>query len=270
MKNPIIISGPCAVESRNQIMSCALSLQERKIEIIRASLWKPRTKPSFDGVGENGIPWFSEITKLGLTAATEVLTPDHVSSLANGINNSEGNLKNVLLWIGSRNQNHFIQQEIAKRILNEFPKEVKLLIKNQPWKEDEHWFGIVEYILNSGFGKDRIILCHRGFSHNDLTQTENFRNPPDFNLAMNVKLKTGLPMLIDPSHIGGTIENVFLAVNQSKVYDFDGLMVEVHSTPTEAKTDPEQQLSFAQFDKLITNYNSRSSNPKWKEIIQQN
>lgn len=249
-KQKIIIAGPCAAESREQILECAMSLKKQGIRIIRASLWKPRTQPGFEGVGTKGIPWLSEATSLGMTVATEILLPNQLTQLIHGIS-KKGDLSKVLLWIGSRNQNHLIQREIAKIIKEKMPKNVKLLIKNQAWADERHWLGIVDHIVGSGISPKRLILCHRGFSSNGQNNPENFRNMPDFEMAMRVKEKTGLPMLIDPSHIGGSVENVFKVINMTEEFDFDGMMVEVHPKPIEAQSDAKQQLTFRELNSLL-------------------
>jgi len=249
-KQKIIIAGPCAAESREQVVNCALALKKQGIKTMRASLWKPRTKPGFEGMGAKGIPWLAEVTNLGITVATEILLPEQLTRLIRVIG-KKGDLKKVLLWIGSRNQNHLIQREIAKIIKEKMPKTVKLLIKNQAWTDERHWLGIVDHILGSGISPKRLILCHRGFSPNNQKNPENLRNLPDFEMAMRVKEKTGLPMLIDPSHIGGTVENVFKVAKQSADFDFDGMMAEVHPEPKIAKSDAKQQLTFKELDKLL-------------------
>ena len=249
-KQKIIIAGPCAAESREQVINCALALKKQGIKTMRASLWKPRTKPGFEGVGAKGIPWLAEVTNLGITVATEILLPTQLTRLIRVIG-KKGDLRKVLLWIGSRNQNHLIQREIAKIIKEKLPKTVKLLIKNQAWADERHWLGIVDHILGSGISPKRLILCHRGFSPNNQKNPENLRNLPDFEMAMRVKKKTGLPMLIDPSHIGGTVENVFLIMEKAKQYNFDGAMIEVHPEPKIAKSDAKQQLTFKELDKLL-------------------
>ena len=109
-KQKIIIAGPCAAESREQVINCALSLKKQGIKIMRASLWKPRTAPGFEGVGAKGISWLAEATNMGITVATEILLPHQLTQLIRGIG-KKGDLSKVLLWIGSRNQNHLIQRE---------------------------------------------------------------------------------------------------------------------------------------------------------------
>ena len=249
-KQKIIIAGPCAAESREQVVNCALALKKQGIKTMRASLWKPRTKPGFEGMGAKGIPWLAEVTNLGITVATEILLPEQLTHLIRVID-KKGDLRKVLLWIGSRNQNHLIQREIAKIIKEKMPKNVKLLIKNQAWADERHWLGIVDHILGSGISPKRLILCHRGFSSNNQNNPENLRNLPDFEMAMRVKKKTELPMLIDPSHIGGSVENVFKVTKRSADFDFDGMMVEVHPEPKIAKSDAKQQLTFKELDKLL-------------------
>lgn len=248
----IIIAGPCAAESKDQVLKCASALKERGIEMMRASLWKPRTKPGFEGVGLAGSSWFAEATKLGITIGTEILLPDQVTGLIDGISDHNGDPTKMFLWLGSRNQNHIIQREIARRILEETPSNVRLLIKNQPWSDEAHWLGIVDHVVGAGIEPERIILCHRGFSPNGQSNPDNFRNLPDFDMAMRVKEVTGLPMLLDPSHIGGSVENVFKAVEMAADCDFDGLMIEVHSNPSDAQTDAKQQLTFQELDRLLT------------------
>jgi len=248
-KQKIIIAGPCAAESEEQVINCAKELKKRDIKIMQGSLWKPRTSPGFEGVGEKGIDWFAQVTKMGITMATEVLFPDQVTQVLKIIK-KKGNPNKILFWIGSRNQNHYLQREIARKIKDEAPKSVKLLIKNQPWREERHWLGIVDHIFSSGLAKERIILNHRGFS----PKGENpfgLRNLPDFEMAMKVKNLTGLPMIIDPSHIGGTVENVFLIMEKAKQYNFDGAMIEVHPEPKIAKSDAKQQLTFKELDKIL-------------------
>jgi len=248
--NKIIIAGPCAAESQEQVINSAKELKKRGIKIMRASLWKPRTNPGFDGVGERGISWLAEATKIGLIIASEVLFPEQVNQVIKAIA-KKGDPRKILFWLGSRNQNHQIQRLISLRIKKEAPSQVKLLIKNQPWLDEDHWLGIVGHVLGSGISPNRVILCHRGFSPNGGENPHNMRNIPDYEMAMRVKKRTGLLMIIDPSHSGGSVPNVFKVVKESRKYNFDGMMVEVHPNPEKAKTDKKQQLNFSQFDRLL-------------------
>lgn len=250
----MIIAGPCSAESETQVMESAHMAQQRGLTHLRASLWKPRTEPGFDGVGKAGIPWFAEIALMGLVPATEALTAENAESVINAIS---GRLnRNVLVWIGSRNQNHKEQQEIGQVVKGD-PNTI-LLIKNQPWEDERHWLGIVKHVVHGGADPNQILLCHRGFA----PARNGFRNPPDFDMAMRVKETTGLPMLIDPSHIGGSIEKVLEIARQASHFEvngvtFDGLMVEVHPDPTQALTDKAQQLSWREFDHLLDEVRGR-------------
>ncbi|PIS16050.1 hypothetical protein COT62_00445 [Candidatus Roizmanbacteria bacterium CG09_land_8_20_14_0_10_41_9] len=246
----IIIAGPCAAESRKQVLETAVSMKERNIPIVRASLWKPRTKPGFDGVGADGIPWLAEATKMGVTVATEVLLPNHVTEVLNGIK-GDGDPSQVLFWLGSRNQSHLIQREVASRMKEEAPETVKLMIKNQPWNDMNHWLGIVDHVTDAGFPPERILLCHRGFYPNGGENPMGLRNIPDFEMAMRVRELTGLPMLVDLSHIAGSVDKVPLVANEARQYDMDGYMIEVHPNPSVAKSDAKQQLNINEFDRLL-------------------
>ncbi len=238
----IIIAGPCAAESKKQIQLSIREARKRKIKFLRAPLWKPRTKPGFDGIKEKGINLLLEIKKAGIIPATEVITPEHAETVINALPNSK-----IVLWLGARNQNHFVQKKIARIVSKN--KNAFLLVKNQAWPNEEHWLGVVEHIRETEIKKENIILCHRGFFPS-ADNPNNYRNLPDYEMALKVKKKTNLPMLIDPSHIGGSVTNVFKTVREIKKYSFDGVMIEVHPKPSHALTDKNQQLSWNDFDLL--------------------
>jgi len=240
------------MESREQLLTCVSVFKEMGIEEMRGCAFKPRTRPGeFEGVKLRGGPWIAEATKLGMTVGTEVLMPQNVTGLIESVEKNNGDSTKLLFWLGSRNQNQEVQRGIAKRILGDAPNNVKLLIKNQPWNDESHWLGIVEYVTRAGLDPGRLILCHRGFCANGHGNPHNLRNIPDFEMAMRIKEKTGLPMLLDPSHIGGSVENVFKVVKMAAGYPFDGMIVEVHPDPPHAKTDSKQQLTFQQFKELM-------------------
>lgn len=250
LKKTIIIAGPCAAESREQVMASAKEAQKRKVDFMRICLWKPRTKPGFNGLGKSGIPLLVEAVKMGINPATEVMLPSHAKAVMDAVLPVLKNGK-LLLWIGSRNQNHLVQQQIAK-VANKDDR-VVLLVKNQPWTDEKHWEGIIEHVLAGGIDKDHLILCHRGFGPNGRNPL-GLRNMPDFEMSMRIKKQTNLPMVFDPSHTGGSISNVLKMAKQATKYDFDGIMIEVHPDPQNALTDVKQQLTWNQFDKLIKAY----------------
>lgn len=246
----LIIAGPCALESRAQIRACVEILQPLGVRIIRASLWKPRTQPGWEGLGWMSLPLLLEETlPHGMIPATEILSAEHALMVVHALEHYGSDAK-MLVWLGSRNQNHMEQRKIAK-ILATGPEGITFMYKNQMWEDEKHWMGIGDHILSEGFPKERLMICHRGFSPGKALNPQNLRNLPDFEMAMRVKEKTGLPMLLDPSHIGGSCENVMDICAQSNAYDFDGCIVEVHCDPINAKTDAKQQLDAQQFRKLL-------------------
>lgn len=262
-----IIAGPCAAESREQMLASAEAALSRGIDTVRMSLWKPRTKPGFEGIGTRGIPMFLEIAGMGLRPATEVLFPEQAEQVLNGTIGKDSNAR-VLLWLGSRNQNHVIQRDIGSLIAKE-PR-VQLMIKNQVWKDQAHWEGIVDHVIAGGASPAQLLLCHRGFGPG----TRTLRNPPDMKLALNVKHNVSqaqgreIPLMLDPSHIAGkspeNVTRVALALSgqrlkvDGKTLGIDGMIIETHPNPSQAQTDKNQQLSWNQLDSLLRKLERRS------------
>jgi len=248
MKNNIIVAGPCAAESMELIIESAKQAKKRKVDFLRVSLFKPRTKPGYEGSGEDGIDMLIQAAKMGVNPATEVLFPDQAKRIMDEVLTAVPDTK-LLLWLGSRNQHHVIQRETAKIIASD--KRAHLLVKNQPWKNKNHWEGIMEHCLEGGIDKENLIVCHRGFAPHGYENPHNMRNIADFDMSMQVRGECKLPMVFDPSHVGGNVENVLRVAKQAEEYAFDGLMVEVHTDPQNALTDSEQQLTWEQFDELV-------------------
>jgi 3-deoxy-D-arabino-heptulosonate 7-phosphate (DAHP) synthase len=244
----IIIAGPCAAESREQILAAIEQAKKRNVDFLRICLWKPRTKPGFEGLGEKGIELLVEAAKAGINPGAEVLIPEHAKLLMDKVLSEVPSTK-LLLWIGARNQNHHIQREIAR--IASTDRRVFLMVKNQPWMSEDHWEGIVGHVLDGGISKDRLILCHRGFIPSG-ANPHNYRNIPEYSMAMRIKDKTGLPMIFDPSHTGGSVANVLKVTGEAKKYNFDGVIVEVHHSPKDALTDVKQQLTWEEFDRLAS------------------
>jgi len=250
VQRPIIIAGPCSAETDEQMDIAFREAGSRGVDFVRVNLWKPRDIPAFDGLKEKGLYLLTRAAQAGVNPGLEVMFPDHVSMAMDAVLphlKPEGKL---LVWIGARNQNHFLQREIA-RVASQDPR-VMLMVKNQPWPNDKHWEGIISHVLDVGFPKERLLNCYRGIAPSPSDHNpEEFRNIVDFESAMSMKQKTGVPMIFDPSHTGGSVPNVFRMGEMSAEYDFDGIIIEIHHDPEHALTDSKQQLTWQQFDELM-------------------
>lgn len=241
----MLILGSCAAESEEQVMWSARMAKERGAAVFRASLDKPRTKVGWDGVGvDTGGPWLAKASKqFGIVAATEVMAIDDAKKFVEIM--SEASVGQFIIWLGSRNQNHKYQEAMG-RLVRENPMLI-LGIKNQPWRNLDHWLGIVEHVRAGGASDEQLFLVHRGFQEKD----SEYRNKPDWKMMLEVKAKTGLPMIVDPSHIAGEARLVIATVNLALKYPIDGFMIEVHANPKMALTDQRQQLSWEDYDLLL-------------------
>lgn len=237
----LIIAGPCALESLEHAKITISNAKNLGITHVRANLRKPRTEPGFDGVGKIGIPWLQEIASQDLVPSLEVLHAREVDMLMEEILGKVPHSA-LLVWLGSRNQNHDIQQEIGKAVAGE--SRIKVMIKNQPWRDEAHWRGIAKHLATGGADKSQLLMCHRGFAPWDKSET-NMRNIPDLDMALKVKIETGLPMILDPSHIGGQRGIVVGLIGQFLELPWvDGQIIEVHPNPDQARTDAKQQLTW--------------------------
>lgn len=236
---PFIISGPCSAETEEQVMATATKLAERGYKAFRAGIWKPRTKPGgFEGVGAVGLPWLQRVQKeLGMLVATEVATAKHVeAALAHGID---------MLWIGARTTaNPFSVQEIADALQG---VDVPVLIKNPVNPDLELWIGAIERVQRAGI--KRLGVIHRGFSSYD---KKIYRNLPQWHIPIELHRRLpDLPILCDPSHIGGKRELIAPLCQQAMDLNFDGLMIESHITPDKAWSDASQQVTPEILDYIV-------------------
>lgn len=230
-RRPLVIAGPCSAETEEQTLSTARLLAAEGVQIFRAGLWKPRTKPGgFEGVGAQGIAWLRRVkTETGMYVATEVATREHVAeALAGGID---------LVWIGARTAaNPFAIQEIADALEG---ADIPVLIKNPVSPDLELWIGAVERIYNAGIR--RLGVIHRGFSSLDKSL---YRNHPLWSLPIELRHRyPALPIFCDPSHIGGRRELIAALSQQAMDLGFDGLVIEAHCSPDEAWSDAAQQVT---------------------------
>lgn len=243
-KKPLIIAGPCSAETVEQTIETAKALAASgKVDVFRAGVWKPRTKPGgFEGIGIPALPWLVEVKKsTGLPVAIEVANSKHVeSALAFGID---------MFWIGARTtSNPFSVQEIAEALKG---SDVPVLVKNPMNADVELWCGAVERLDKCGV--KQLGLIHRGFSGYGSSQ---YRNTPMWHLAIEIQKRLPeLPIFCDPSHICGNRDYLYDVSQQAADLNFNGIMVESHITPEIAWSDAKQQLTpqdlVAMLDKLV-------------------
>lgn len=250
VQKPIIIAGPCSAENDEQMDIAFREALKRHVDFVRVCLWKPRDIPGFDGLKEKGLYLLTRAARAGANPALEVMFADHVTMAMDAVLPHLKPDGKLLVWVGARNQNHFFQRDVG-RIAVQDPR-VWVMVKNQPWPNDKHWEGIISYILDSGFPKDRLLNCYRGIAPgmNDANPL-GLRNVVDFEAAMAMRQKTGVPMILDLSHTGGSVPNVFKMAELGGANDFNGILVEVHHDPVHALTDSQQQISWQQYDDLI-------------------
>lgn len=232
IKRPVVIAGPCSAETQEQVLTTARALAAAGVKIFRAGIWKPRTKPGgFEGVGIRGLLWLNRVKEeTGMLLATEVATREHVmAALEAGVD---------ILWIGARTSaNPFAMQEIANA-LSANPH-ATVLVKNPINPDLELWIGALQRIYNAGIR--RLGAIHRGFS----TYGKHlYRNMPQWHIPMELHRRVPhMPLLCDPSHMGGKRELIAPLSQQALDMGFNGLIVEAHCNPDCAFSDKQQQIT---------------------------
>ena len=253
---PIIISGPCSVESEEQVMQTAQEIAKTgKVSILRGGIWKPRTRPnSFEGVGEEGLKWLKNASlEVGLPVATEVANAEHV----------EACLKNDIdvLWIGARTTvNPFSVQEIADALKG---VDIPVFVKNPITPDINLWVGALERL--NAVGINKLAAIHRGFSSFDKSS---YRNTPMWEIPIELKLMCPeLPMFCDPSHIAGDKELISYVAQKALDLDMEGLMIESHTNPLVAKSDAKQQVTPIELNTLLSELIIREKHSESEEFI---
>lgn len=227
---PLVIAGPCSAETEEQVMETAKALANKGIKIFRAGVWKPRTKPGgFEGMGEEALPWLQRVKQeTGMLIGTEVATPKHVEAALNaGLD---------MLWVGARTSaNPFAVQELADSLKG---VDIPVFVKNPVNPDIELWIGALERI--NGAGITRLAAIHRGFSSID---QKLYRNAPMWHIPIELHRRCpNLPIICDPSHIGGRRDLVAPLAQQAMDMGFEGLIVESHCNPDCAWSDAKQQV----------------------------
>ncbi|MGM0573059.1 MAG: chorismate mutase [Bacteroidota bacterium] len=238
-ERPLVISGPCSAESEEQVLDTARKLSKHSIQIFRAGIWKPRTRPlTFEGHGSKALNWLKKAKEeTGMYMAVEVANVKHVyEALKHGVD---------ILWIGARTTaNPFAVQEIADALQG---VDMPIMVKNPINPDVELWLGAVERINNAGITK--LAAVHRGFSSYDSSL---YRNPPQWEIPIELRRKVPeLPIITDPSHICGNWENLFEISQKAMDLNFDGLIIESHNNPEEAWSDAKQQITPEELKSLL-------------------
>ncbi len=255
----LLISGPCAAESYEQLYQTAKQITELKLPIhfFRAGIWKPRTRPnSFEGVGEKGLDWLLQIKKeFKLKSIIEVANANH-ANLAKKYNIDA-------VWIGARTTgNPFSVQEIADALDN---TNIPVFIKNPIYPDVQLWLGAIERFALKGFKK--IVAINRGCHH---SKSINYRNDPAWQLTFDLKTALpNIPILCDPSHIAGQ-RNLIEEVAQTSInLGFEGVMIETHYNPDIALSDKMQQLNPQELKRIVQSLQLKSAIPDNDLITEQ-
>ena len=253
IQKPIIIAGPCSAETEEQVFEIAKQLGKiGSVNMLRAGIWKPRTRPgNFEGIGEKGLKWLVDAGKAhNLKTTTEVANVKHVEqALKADID---------VLWIGARTTvNPFSVQEIADALKG---VDIPVMIKNPINPDLQLWVGAIERIAEAGITD--ISAIHRGFSSYEKTK---FRNEPKWGIPIELmRLFPDLPIICDPSHIGGTRELIESLSQKALDMNMSGVMIETHTTPDDAWSDAKQQITPSRLSDIIDGLIVRqkdSSNP---------
>ena len=220
-------------------MQTARELASFGVKIFRAGIWKPRTKPGgFEGKGLEALPWLRRVNdELGMITATEVATPTHIeAALKAGVG---------LLWIGARTAtNPFALQDMAEALQG---VDIPILVKNPVNPDIELWIGGLLRLNQAGV--KRLGVIHRGFS---TYGKKPYRNDPMWSLPIELRRRfPDLPIIGDPSHIGGKRSLIAPLAQQGLDLGFDGLIIETHCSPDKAWSDAFQQITPEVLESII-------------------
>ena len=229
--NMTIMAGPCAVESKEQLLLIAHAVKEAGANILRGGAYKPRTSPySFQGLEEEGLRFMQEASKeTGLATICEVVSLEAIEAAVKYVD---------MIQIGARNMQNFILLKEAGR------SGMPVLLKRGLCATIDEWLNAAEYIIAEG--NPNVVLCERGIR----TYETATRNTLDISAVPVLKEKTHLPIIVDPSHSTGSYKYVPSMAKASVACGADGLMIEVHNNPACALSDGPQSLNFEKFAKL--------------------
>ena len=255
-ERPFVIAGPCSAETEEQVMTTARQLAMKGCHNFRAGVWKPRTKPGgFEGNGEKALPWMKQVKdETHMLISTEVATPEHVElALKYDMD---------ILWIGARTTaNPFAMQALADSLRG---MDIPVFVKNPVNPDLELWIGAMERLNQAGI--KRLGAIHRGFSS---FEQKIYRNAPMWQIPIELHRRIpDLPIICDPSHIGGKRELIAPLCQQAMDLGFDGLIVESHCDPDKAWSDAKQQVTPEVLDYILSLLIIRDENITTENIQQ--
>ncbi|MBU5306403.1 3-deoxy-7-phosphoheptulonate synthase [Clostridioides mangenotii] len=231
-KDKLMIAGPCAIESYEQLLETAKFVKKTGVNVLRGGAYKPRTSPdSFQGLGREGLDILKSVkNEIQLPVITELMDVRDLEYLYDVAD---------IIQIGSRNMQNFT-------LLSEVGKQDKpVLLKRGMSATISEWIGASEYITSEG--NHKIIMCERGIrTFNDYT-----RNTLDLAAVPIIHKETGFPVVVDPSHSTGIRYLIEPMSKAALACGANGLMIEVHPDPENALSDGAQSLNFKQFENLI-------------------
>ena len=238
--NPLLVSGPCSLETEDQTLDTARQLvKDHRVHIFRGGVWKPRTRPgSFEGIGSTGLEWLQKVKKeTGLLVGTEVANAQHTEeALKAGLD---------VLWIGARSTaSPFVVQEIADVLKG---TDAVVMVKNPVNPDVQLWIGAFERLNQAGI--KNLVGIHRGFT--PFRETK-YRNYPNWTTFIELRrLVPNLPVICDPSHIAGKREYLYEVAQKAFDMGMDGLMIESHRDPDCALSDKNQQVTPNDLAKIL-------------------
>lgn len=237
---PFLIAGPCSAETEAQVMETAGGLMGMGVDLFRAGLWKPRTRPgSFQGKGTLALPWLKRVKEeTGLRTTIEVATALQVEkALKYGID---------VLWIGARSTaNPFSVQEIADALKG---VAIPVMVKNPTNPDLDLWIGAIERVQDAGI--KNIAAIHRGFS---IYAKTIFRNEPYWQIPIELRRRMpDIPLFCDNSHICGNRTDLKYVAQFALDLNYDGLMTEIHCDPDHAWSDAQQQITPQAYAQLVS------------------
>lgn len=229
---PVMIAGPCAVESRQQVKETASALKEIGVDILRGGVFKPRTSPySFQGLGLKGLKYLKEAgDEIGVPVITELMDEKNLDAVVE---------YSDIIQIGSRNMYNYS----LLKVIGEIDKPV--FLKRGMSASIKEWIMAAEYI--AAYGNKNIILCERGIRTFEVYT----RNTLDLAAVPIMKNETGLPVIVDPSHGTGRRELILPMSKAALSCGANGLMIEVHIDPKNALSDGQQSVTPEEYKNIF-------------------